>query len=103
VHNTECFSSDLRAQSYRGLVQQEASSAKLRKSQWIGAIVTELFQGQELREEGRQNAEHIKRQLTFVICALDGLLAGHPDAKLRGRVHGAYRGNRGETEQDDRK
>jgi len=81
-------------------VQAEASSAKQSRSQWIGAIVTDLFQGQELREESRQNAEHIKRQLTFIVCALDGLLAEHPDKTLRGRVHDAYRRKRDDGEQE---
>ena len=35
-------------------VQDEANRAKQSRSQWIGAIVTDLFQGQELREEARQ-------------------------------------------------
>ena len=61
------------------------------RSQWIGAIVTDLFQGQDLREESRQNIELVKRNLTFMVCAVDGLLAGHPDPSLRARVHEAYR------------
>lgn len=72
-------------------VQNEATRAKQSRSQWIGSIVTELFQGQEFREESRQNVEHLKRQLTFITCALDGLLAEHPDKTLRSRVHDAYR------------
>lgn len=81
-------------------VQNEAVAAKQSRSQWIGAIVTDLFQGQELREESRQNAEHIKRQLTFIVCALDGLLAEHPDKTLRGRVHDAFRRKRVQPEQE---
>ncbi len=72
-------------------VQNEASRAKQSRSQWIGAIVTDLFQGQDLREESRQNIELVKRNLTFMVCAVDGLLAGHPDPSLRARVHEAYR------------
>lgn len=72
-------------------VQEEATRAKQSRSQWIGAIVTDLFQGQEFREEGRKNVEHIKRQLTFIAVALDGLLLEHPDKSLRGRVHEAHR------------
>lgn len=48
-------------------VQDEATRAKQSRSQWIGAIVTDLFQGQELREEARQNAEFIKRLRTPAI------------------------------------
>lgn len=81
-------------------VQAEASSAKQSRSQWIGDMVTDLFQGQELREESRQNAEHIKRQLTFITCALDGLLAEHSDNTLRGRVHDAFRRKRDQAEQE---
>lgn len=81
-------------------VQNEASRAKQSRSQWIGAIVTDLFQGQDLREESRQNIELIKRNTTFMVCAVDGLLAGHPDPTLRGRVHEAYRRKVGQTDQE---
>lgn len=72
-------------------VQDEANRAKQSRSQWIGAIVTDLFQGQELREEARQNVEFIKRRLIFIMCALDGLLLAHPDATLRTKVHEAHK------------
>lgn len=72
-------------------VQDEATRAKLSRSQWIGSIVTDLFQGQELREEARQNAAFVKRRLIFIMCALDGLLVAHPDATLRAKVHEAYK------------
>jgi hypothetical protein len=79
-------------------VQNEATHAKQSRSQWIGAIVTDLFQGQDLREENRQNIELIKRNLTFMVCAIDGLLAGHADPTLRARVHEAYRRKAGQVE-----
>ena len=69
-------------------VQNEATRAKQSRSQWIGSIVTDLFQGQEFREEGRK---HIQRQLAFIAVALDGLLLEHPDKTLRSRVHNAHR------------
>lgn len=72
-------------------VQGEATRAKQSRNQWIGSIVTDLFQGQEFREESRKNLEHIKRQLTFIAVALDGLLLEHPDKTLRSRVHDAHR------------
>jgi len=72
-------------------VHNEASRAKQSRSQWIGAIVTDLFQGQDLREESRRNIELIKRNITFMVCAVDGLLAGHPDPTLRDRVREAFR------------
>jgi hypothetical protein len=44
-----------------------------------------------MRDEARKNAEYVRRQLTFLTCAIDGLLAGHPDNALRERVHAAFR------------
>jgi hypothetical protein len=72
-------------------VGDEAARVKLSKSLWIGSMIIDLYQGQEMRDEARKNAEHVRRQLTFITCALDGLLAGHPDETLRGRVHAAFR------------
>jgi hypothetical protein len=72
-------------------VQDEANRARQSRSLWIGAIVTDLFQGQKFREEGPKNVEHIKGQLTFIAVALDGLLLEHPEKTLRSRVHDAHR------------
>jgi len=72
-------------------VQNKTTRAKQSRSKWIGSIVTELFQGQEFREEGRKNLEHIQRQLALIAVALDGLLLEHPDKTLRSRVHDAHR------------
>lgn len=80
-------------------VQNEATCANLSRSQWIASILIDLFQGQEFRDEGRQNAEHLKRQLTFITCAIDGLLAEHPDKTLRGRVRDAFRRKVEETQE----
>jgi hypothetical protein len=72
-------------------VDSQAKLAKVSRSHWIASILLDLFQGQELREEGRAVAKRTDKQLTFIICAVDGLLALHPDATLRERVHKAYR------------
>lgn len=71
-------------------VGDEAGRVNLSRSLWIGKMILDLYQGQEMRDEARKNADHIRRQLTFIKCALDGLLAGHPDPALRERVHEAY-------------
>jgi hypothetical protein len=71
-------------------VGDEAGRVNLSRSLWIGKMILDLYQGQEMRDEARKNADHIRRQLTFIICALDGLLATHPDPALRERVHEAY-------------
>lgn len=72
-------------------VQNEAARSGQSRSHWIGSILCDLFQGQDLRDESRHNIEFIKRQLTFVACALDGLLAEHSDHTLRERVRDAFR------------
>jgi hypothetical protein len=72
-------------------VQSEAARDGQSRSQRIGSIVMDLFQGQELRAESRRNFEFIERHLAFAMCALDGLLAEHPDHTLRERVREAYR------------
>src|SRR5690606_27187523 len=72
-------------------VQNEAARSGQSRSHWIGSILYDLFRGQDLRDESRQNIESIKRQLTFIACAVDGLLAEHPDHTLRERVRDAFR------------
>ena len=72
-------------------VQNEAARSGQSRSHWIGSILYDLFKGQDLRDESRQNIEFIKRQLTFIACAVDGLLAEHPDDTLRERVRDAFR------------
>lgn len=72
-------------------VQSEAARTGQSRSHWIGSIIMDLFQGQELRAESRRNFEFVERNLTFAMCALDGLLAEHPDHTLRDRVREAYR------------
>lgn len=72
-------------------VQNEAARSGQSRSHWIGSILYDLFKGQDLREESRQNLEFIRKQLTFISCALDGLLFEHPDHTLRARVRDAFR------------
>ena len=71
-------------------VGDKAGRVNLSRSLWIGKMILDLYQGQEMRDEARKNADHIRRQLTFITGALDGLLVGHPDPALRERVHEAY-------------
>lgn len=79
-------------------IDGEARRAKATRSQWIGSFFTDLFQGQDVREEARENTRQIRRQLAFAMCALDGLLDAHPDTTLRQHVIAAFQ-NRIEHEQ----
>ena len=72
-------------------VGDEAARVQLSKSLWIGNMIIDLYRGQEMRDEARKNAEKVRKQLTFITCALDGLLAANPDPTLRERVHAAFR------------
>lgn len=78
-------------------IDGEARRAKATRSQWIATFMTDLFQGQDVREEAREDTRRIRRQLAFAMCALDGLLDAHPDPKLRQRVMKAFQ-NRVERE-----
>jgi hypothetical protein len=71
-------------------VDAEAARARTSRSFWIANILTDLFQGQELRDAGQEQAAFLRKNITFVACGVDGLLAGHPDHTLRKRVHDAY-------------
>lgn len=72
-------------------LDNQAKQAQVSRSHWVSSVLLDLFQGQDLRDEARANAVRMQRQLTFAMCALDGLLDGHPDPTLRERVHDAYR------------
>lgn len=72
-------------------VGDEAARVQLSKSLWIGKMLIDLYRGQEMRDEARKNAEKVRKQLTFITCALDGLLAANSDPTLRERVHAAFR------------
>lgn len=74
-------------------VGDEAGRVNLSRSLCIGKMILGLYQGQEMRDEARKNAYHVRRQLTFITCALDGLLVGHRDPALRERVHESYARN----------
>lgn len=71
-------------------IDSEAKRAKATRSQWIGTVMTDLFQGQGIRDEARENTLRIRQQLAFAMCALDGLLDAHPDTTLRQRVTEAF-------------
>ena len=79
-------------------IDGKARRAKVIRSHWVATFLVDLFQGQEVREEARENALRVCRQLAFAMCALDGLLDAHPDPKLRKRVIEAFQ-NRVEREQ----
>ena len=71
-------------------LDSEASKAHVSRSHWIGSVMLDLFQGQDLRDEARATTKRMQRQLTFLICAVDGLLAEHPDKTLRDRAYEAF-------------
>lgn len=71
-------------------IDGEAKRAKVTRSHWVATFLTDLFQGQELREEARAPTLQIHRQLAFAMCALDGLFDAHPDPKLGLRVIVAF-------------
>ena len=72
-------------------LDNEATKASVSRSHWIGSVMLDLFQGQDLRDETRVATKRIQRQLTFLICSVDGLLAEHPDKTLRDRCYEAFR------------
>ncbi|MEQ1496199.1 MAG: hypothetical protein ABL912_10640 [Novosphingobium sp.] len=78
-------------------IDGEARRAKVTRSHWVATFLTDLFQGQEVREEARAKTFQIRRQLAFAMCALDGLLEAYSDPTLRQRVNEAFR-NRVERE-----
>jgi hypothetical protein len=84
-------------------VDAEATRARISRSLWIANVLTDLFQGQELRDEGREQASFLRKNITFVACGVDGLLAGHPDHTLRQRVHDAYQKKLGQAQAGDQK
>jgi hypothetical protein len=84
-------------------VDAEAVRARTSRSLWIANILTDLFQGQELRDEGREQATFLRKNITFVACGVDGLLAGHPDHTLRQRVHEAYQKKVSQAQQGEQK
>jgi hypothetical protein len=84
-------------------VDAEAARARTSRSLWIANILTDLFQGQELRDDGREQAASLRKNITFVACGVDGLLAGHPDHTLRQRVHEAYHRKLAQAQAGDQK
>ena len=72
-------------------LDSEATKASVSRSHWIGSVLLDLFQGQDLRDETRAATKRMQRQLTFLICSVDGLLAEHPDKTLRDRCYQAFR------------
>lgn len=72
-------------------LDSEATKASVSRSHWIGSVMLDLFQGQDLRDETRAATNWMQRQLTFLICSVDGLLAEHPDKTLRDRCYQAFR------------
>ncbi len=72
-------------------LEAEARKAKVSRSHWICAVLSDLFQGQDLREESRAVTAEIQRELVYLVCAIDELLQVHPNPELRQRVDGAFR------------
>lgn len=72
-------------------LDSEAAKARVSRSHWISSVLLELFQGQNLRDETRAATKRMQRQLSFLICAVDGLLAEHPDKTLRDRAYQSFR------------
>ena len=72
-------------------IDGEARRAKVTCNHWVATFLTDLFQGQEVREEARAQTLQIRHQLAFAMCALDGLFEAHSDPALRKRVNGAFR------------
>ena len=71
-------------------LDNEACKAHVSRSHWIGSVLLDLFQGQDLREETRAASKRMQRQLTFLICAVDGLLSEHPNKTIRDRAYEAF-------------
>lgn len=84
-------------------VDAEAARARTSRSLWIANILTDLFQGQELRDEGREQAAYLRKHVTFLTCGVDGLLAGHQDRTLRQRVHYACQKKLAQAQAGDQK
>ena len=78
-------------------IDREARRAKVTRSHWVATFLTDLFQGQEVREEARAQTLQIRRQIAFAMCALNGLIAAHPDLALHKRVIEVFK-NRVERE-----
>ncbi len=78
-------------------IDGEARRAKVTCNHWVATFLTDLFQGQEVREEARAQTLHIRRQQAFAMRSLDGLLEAHSDPTLRKRANEAFR-NRVERE-----
>ena len=72
-------------------VEGQARKAGTSRSHWIGKVLTDHYEGHVRDDALRPGQERLIRQMTFTICALDGLLAGHPDGALRERVHAAFK------------
>lgn len=71
-------------------VEGQASRAGTSRSQWIGTVLAELYEGRSHIDDLRSDLARVTRQLTFVTCALDGMLTRHPDSRLREQVHAAF-------------
>ena len=72
-------------------VEGQARKAAVSRSQWLGTVLADLYEGRVRDEALRKGQAQLHRQLVFVTCALDAMLASHPDPALRERVHEAFR------------
>lgn len=62
---------------------------ELSLSEWLRALVYDVC-GDEEGAGPRNQRQSMARDLTFTVIALEGMLKGHTDRELRGRVHQAY-------------
>jgi len=71
-------------------VESKASRAGTSRSKWIGTGLAEPCERRSHIDYLRSDLARVPRKLTFVTCALEGLLARHPDSRLRGQVLAAF-------------
>ena len=72
-------------------VEGQARKAAVSRSQWLGTVLADLYEGRVRDEALRKGQAQLHRQLLFVTCALDAMLVSNPDPALRERVHEAFR------------
>ena len=71
-------------------VEAQARKAAVSRSQWVGTVLADLYEGRVRDEALRRGQAQLQRQMVFVISALDALLACSPDPALWESVHAAF-------------
>jgi len=72
-------------------VEAQARKAAISRSQWVATVLADLYEGRVRDEALRNGQAKLQRQMLFVTCALDALLASPLDSNLRERAHDAFR------------